>query len=104
MVKIRISTHHKDIQNIDIKGHAMAGEYGQDVVCAGISSIVFGAMNALDTLFPEFCDFTVDDDRIGIYVKRSSDSLQLVLRAVVLQLKTIEESYSDKLKFTRKEV
>ncbi|EOS60577.1 hypothetical protein C815_01249 [Firmicutes bacterium M10-2] len=104
MVKVSISKHHKDIQNIDIKGHAFGGDPGQDLVCAGISTTVFGMLNALDELFPEHCDLTLKDNQIGIYVNHSNDSIQLMLKTLLIQLKTVQEYYPDKIKFTRKEV
>ena len=36
--------------SLDVAGHAEYGEYGKDLICASVSSIMFGFMNALDEL------------------------------------------------------
>jgi len=43
MIKVNVS---KDLKLITIKGHANYAEYGQDIVCASVSSIVTTSINA----------------------------------------------------------
>lgn len=37
MIKVQIKRNNKYITQIKIKGHAQFGEYGKDLVCAGVS-------------------------------------------------------------------
>ena len=48
MVKVEIDYHGKSISKILVKGHANTAPYGQDLVCAAVSAICTGAMNALE--------------------------------------------------------
>lgn len=38
MIKVQIKRNNKYITQIKIKGHAQFGEYGKDLVCAGVSA------------------------------------------------------------------
>ena len=46
---------------------ACAGK-GQDLVCAGVSSIAVGMMNALDRIKPSACDMQMEEAHINIQV------------------------------------
>ena len=48
MVKVKVERSHKEIVTIKIFDHAGYADAGQDLVCAGVSSISVGMMNALD--------------------------------------------------------
>lgn len=82
----------------------MAGEYGSDLVCAGVSCIMYGALNALDELFEDACQLSADNNTITVTTDSVESQLQSVLHAVLIQLKTMEETYPRNLKITRKEV
>ena len=47
MIKVQIKRNNKYITQIKIKGHAQFGEYGKDLVCAGVSAVATGICNAL---------------------------------------------------------
>ena len=47
MIKVLIKNNNKYITHIQIKGHADFGEYGKDLVCAGVSAIATGICNTL---------------------------------------------------------
>ena len=47
---VKTSSRGKDVEvvdSIEITGHANSGPYGQDLVCASVSSIITGAANAI---------------------------------------------------------
>ncbi|NLG81724.1 MAG: ribosomal-processing cysteine protease Prp [Bacilli bacterium] len=94
MTKVTIKKKDDLITDIEIKGHALSGPYNQDLVCAGISSIVFGTCNALAELS------SYDEDQIGFIdgliripnISEDSET-QLICQVMIVQLKTIEQSY-----------
>lgn len=83
MIKVRISCTGDDIRSIDVSGHALFDQYGKDVVCAGVSSVVIGALNALDILYPSACDLDISGNQIHIHVLKiaslSNDAFNDVL-------------------------
>ena len=86
---------------IEVSGHAEFGEYGTDLVCASVSSIMFGFMNALDAL-DEDVEIRQLDNSISIVNRSSSKVIRDYFELTLMQLKTIEESYGDFIKVERK--
>ena len=48
MIEIEIIRKGDRIISLTSKGHAGYADYGQDIVCAGTSAIIFGLFNAID--------------------------------------------------------
>ena len=88
-------------RSLDVSGHAEYGAYGKDLICASVSSIMFGFMNALDNL-EENVDITQSENRITIVDHSGSKVVQDYFELVIMQLKTIEASYGDFIKVERK--
>ena len=51
MVRVHVKRHQGIIQEVEIRDHAGYADAGQDLVCAGVSSIAVGMMNAFDVCF-----------------------------------------------------
>ena len=101
MIKAIFQADEDLYRSLDVSGHAEYGAYGKDLICASVSSIMFGFMNALDAL----------DERIEIeqleneIVIVNHTNLEVVIdyfELVIMQLKTIEESYGDFIRVERK--
>lgn len=104
MVSVRVIETAGTICQIDIEGHAGYADAGADLVCAGVSSIAVGMMNALDELVPDTCILQMKDAAIHMEVKQSKPATQLLLKALLLQLKTLQESYHSYIKVEEQEV
>lgn len=50
MVNVEVKRQSDFLQEVLIHNHAEYGEHGQDLVCAGVSSIAVGMLNALDQM------------------------------------------------------
>ena len=87
--------------SIDVSGHAEFGEFGKDLVCASVSSIMFGFMNALDAL-NEDTEIIQSENRITIRNHSGSQTVDDYFELVMMQLKTLEESYGDFIRVERK--
>ncbi len=96
MIKVAVELDQGRITYLKVKGHAEYDEYGKDLVCAGVSSIMFGLMNAIDMTKE---DAVIKDDGNQIEIINNADDLKIdaYLELAVIQLKTIEESYSQYL-------
>ena len=93
MIKVEIAYEGKGLKSLLIKGHANSGEYGKDIVCAGVSAVSVGALNALE----DVDDYEIEVEEGRIYCKfpgKLSEHDETVMEVMILQLKTIEESYS----------
>jgi len=92
MIKITVIKLNKKIQSISVKGHSNSALKGEDLICAGVSSIVIGGANAISN--PECYTFKQDEGLFEIVeLKKASDHDYDVLETMFTQLKTIAETY-----------
>ena len=89
MVKVIYSIDDDMITYLNVSGHANSADKGKDLICAAISSIMFGLMNAIDLLEIDDVDIIDAGNKIEI---------------INIQLKTIEESYKQYINIKRKEL
>ena len=95
MVRVHVKRHQGIIQEVEIKDHAGYADAGQDLVCAGVSSIAVGMMNALDEMVPEACDFVLKEAYIKIETILPDATAGILLQGMYYQLSTMQESYAD---------
>jgi ribosome associated protein len=108
MIKVEIIKEVEVIKQVTVDGHADYAEHGSDIVCAGVSAVVFGLINAVDALDEDVqFDISANEDVTGHLTYRSlksTDKEQLLLNAMLVALKTIEENYSDYITIEVREV
>lgn len=95
MIKIIINKTEQKFTKIEIIGHAQAGEYGKDLVCAAITGIATGGLNAIDQIKPNSCEFVINEGLITIIVKENSSDLQVILQTMYYQFLTIYQQYQE---------
>lgn len=101
MIKVT-SWYDKDkVVRIKVKGHAEFDESGKDLICAGVSCIMFGLMNGLDRFEGVMIDQGDDDIDIKI-ADLKNKKIQDYLELVDIQLATIEDQYPEYLKIERR--
>jgi hypothetical protein len=94
MVKIELTKKDNLNQKLHIYGHANAGEYNQDLVCAAITGIVTGALNAFDIDYHNDVELIVKENDIQIIVKNlKNQELQEVFKFLLKQLETMTVQY-----------
>lgn len=109
MVIVKIRKRNNQIERINISGHAGSGPAGYDLVCAGVSAISFGAINAIYKLVKIVPEVEQRDD--GGYLDISfpenigeteREKVQLLLEAMIVSLQTIEDEYGEyiRIKYT----
>ena len=104
MVKVEVLYQQDQILSIHISGHAKYAKKGEDLVCAGASSIGIGALNALDEIFSNNVRLEQRENKILIKVLNNSKELQDTLNFMIIQYKTMEEAYPENITIIRKEV
>jgi uncharacterized protein YsxB (DUF464 family) len=86
------------IHSFKVKGHAKFADLGQDIVCAGVSTVTVGTVNAIETLTGCELHTHMKDGFLQAEVPEGLDmplqeKLQLLLESMVVMLQTIEISY-----------
>jgi uncharacterized protein len=108
MIKVNIKRSKEGkVQAFTLSGHANFAERGQDIVCAGVSAVSFGAINsimALTKVKPQIkqggkggylrCELPDIEDAI------TEEKVQLLLEAMIVSLQTIERDYGKYIQIT----
>ncbi|MFD2829597.1 ribosomal-processing cysteine protease Prp [Corticicoccus populi] len=81
-----------------MSGHADFDEYGKDIVCAGASAVVFGAVNAVINMTKSEPMINMNEEN-GLFHFEVDDpdveKLQIILESMIISLKTIEDEYGE---------
>lgn len=90
------------------EGHAGYDEYGQDIVCAGVSTLVITIINSIDTLTSDEMYAEVKEDTGSVtctFKNALSKEAALLLDALLLGVRGIQEEYGNEyISITYKEV
>ncbi len=101
MIQVTIILQNQAIKMMKVSGHAASAPYGKDLVCAAVSAVMTGGVNALPQLgvriknHDGLSEIQVDDI--------SSETIQSVIKVLETQLQTIESSYPKFIKIMRQE-
>ena len=106
---IEVTIIRKDSGNIhsfEISGHAFFANRGKDIVCAGVSAVSIGAINAVHALTGVTPEISHGDGFLRCVLPDLQDDMnekvQLLLKGMVVSLQTIEEDYGKYIKITFK--
>ena len=100
MISVNVTFIGKDVKSLTVSGHANYDQYGKDIVCAGVSAVVTGGINALESEI-ESIKIINEDNKLVVEVINSNEKIQIILNTILIQLKTIEKSYKKYIKITK---
>ncbi|MCT1903364.1 ribosomal-processing cysteine protease Prp [Oceanobacillus sojae] len=102
MIQITVFQSDNQVTAFELTGHAESGPYGYDLVCAGVSAVTFGAVNAIMKLCET--DLNIDQGADGGYLSvrlpknissEKLEKIQWLVQGMIVSLETIEESYGE---------
>lgn len=88
---------------IDIRGHARAGPYGQDIVCAAVSALVQTLEQAIRELTNDTIDCEIGPGYFNLITKHLSSAAWLLVDAFLLGIFQIAESYPGNARIVRED-
>ncbi|MBM7554626.1 ribosomal-processing cysteine protease Prp [Thalassobacillus pellis] len=107
MINVTIHRNSTGMIGFEISGHAESGPYGQDLVCAAVSAVSFGAVNAV----MHICGFepAIEQGGDGGYLhvtlpddleENIEEKARLLLEGMLVSLQTIEKDYNQYINIT----
>jgi uncharacterized protein YsxB (DUF464 family) len=98
MINVKVNYLNDQIDELVVKGHSNFAPKGSDIVCAGVSAIVIGGINAIISLVKDQkVDYEVNDGYVKLN-NLNNIEVQNILKVVIIQLKSVEDSYSKHIK------
>lgn len=101
MVIVKINRENRRITAFSISGHADAGPYGHDLVCAGVSAISFGTVNAIEALCGIQLHIDSEEDgghlrgRVPALGSDDDSRVQLLLEGMVVSMQSMAKEYGE---------
>ncbi len=97
MISVVVEYDHNVFSALRIDGHG-GDEIGYDIYCAGVSSCLIGALNALEKGQDYFIEIQSGHSLVQAKAKPSGHDA-IVLETLICQLETISSSYPQRVKF-----
>ncbi len=101
MIKIVFVYKDSRLASLEVRGHAGSGTYGHDLVCAGISAITLGGLNALENSD----DYVIktSSGHVSVSIEKSlSEHDAIVFSTIEKQLESLAAAYPDNVRLERK--
>ena len=93
MIKVDVRKNH-----IEISGHAMFADYGKDIVCASVSSIVITSINGILRLDREAISYNISNDKLSIDILKEDKQTKALILNMISLLKDLEKQYEKNIK------
>ena len=93
MIHVKVEKEHAKYKKITILGHAMYDDYGKDIVCSAVSSIVTTTVNGILALDKGSLSYMVSKKGVSINVKNEDTTTQILIGNMVSLLKELEKNY-----------
>lgn len=97
MIKVEVKKENNKIKELKLTGHALYDDYGKDIVCASVSSIVITTINGILSI-----DKTISyEENDGLSIKVIKDDLvtNKLINNMINMLLELEENYPKNIKF-----
>ncbi len=92
MIKVNINKN-----KIIITGHAGYADYGKDIVCASVSSIVITSINAILRIDNKFLTYE-ESDNLTINILGNNKDCLLIIENMIAMLKELALTYKENIK------
>ncbi len=93
MIKVYIKHNH-----IEFSGHAMFADYGKDIVCAAVSSIVITSINGILRLNDKAISYKLTDEGMIIDILDDNLETRVLTENMISLLKELEKKYGKNIK------
>lgn len=93
MIKVNIEREKKTISKITISGHANYDDFGKDIVCSSVSSIVITTVNGILGIRPNYLTVTEKKDMMMIQILEDDEICLKLIQNMISLLEELSESY-----------
>lgn len=97
MIKVKYKKKNY-ITNIIIKGHANFDDYGKDIVCASVSSVVLNTINIILLINEDIISVNQVDGYINIIVLEFNELVDKILLNLIDELKELTDKYKKNIR------
>ncbi len=104
MIRAQFWCFGESITGFSLKGHAGAGDFGEDIVCAAVSSAAYMTANTLTEICGANANITVNDGEMSLSLTETDAFIQKVLEGFFLHMNGLQEQYPKRIQVLKTEV
>lgn len=93
MIRVTIKRESQAIKEIAIKGHANFSNFGSDIVCASVSSIVITSVNAMLRVNETCLKYQEENGYLNLKVLKENHIIEILIINMIELLKELEQKY-----------
>ncbi len=97
MIQVKVKKEKAKYQEIIIQGHAMYDDYGKDIVCSAVSSIVVTTINGILSLTNDHIKYKEESGKVLIYDIYHDNITTTLLQNMLNLLSELEKSYPNNI-------
>ncbi len=98
MIKVMVeSKNKKHIDKIEIVGHADYDDYGKDIVCSSVSSIVTTTVNGIYEIQKEYLKVEEIKDGMILTILKEDTICDKLIKNMLTLLSELSESYPENI-------
>jgi uncharacterized protein YsxB (DUF464 family) len=98
MITAKFEFDGEDVVAYEVSGHAYSDEPGKDLVCAGVSAVVFGMTNALISLGLEESKIEMKENGyLRVDTRNTDEDMAVIIYGLQVSLETIERENDEYL-------
>ena len=97
MIKISIKKENDFVKQVKIIGHAKYNDYGKDIVCASVSSIVITTVNAILKIDKDAINYKENIFEMNII--KNDEIVNILVNNMISLLEELMHDYPKNIKF-----
>lgn len=98
MIRVKVSNKNNLVNLVQVLGHADYDEYGKDIVCSAVSSIVTTTINGILMFDKNYISYEEHKDKFEIIVNTHNEIVDNLINNMLNMLKEIEVDYPKNIK------
>lgn len=99
MIKVNLKRINEKTKSVSITGHALYDDYGKDIVCASVSSIVITSVNAIIRFDMESISYNTENG-IFISILKHNEITDTLIDNMVSLLVELEKQYKKNIQIS----
>ncbi|HIZ20951.1 MAG TPA: ribosomal-processing cysteine protease Prp [Firmicutes bacterium] len=105
MTRSNFQRRHGILTGFTLSGHSGAGEQGQDIVCAAVSSAAYMTANTLTEIFRFAAEVSVQDGRMTVTLpEKQAAQCRELMEGFLLHLTELQKQYPENIQVSITEV
>ncbi len=97
MIKISIKKENDFVKQVKIIGHAKYNDYGKDIVCASVSSIVITTVNAILKIDKDAINYK--ENTFEMNILKNDEIVNILVNNMISLLEELMHDYPKNIKF-----